>query len=112
MENRYLIITAADAARIAVALNGSSDPELRRLGERLGPDTGGDIQAMVSDLKKLPICAACSIEGQAQSCFSLDAQKVGRRLARLVGRADGTWPPNESANAGKVSEPAKKPAPQ
>jgi hypothetical protein len=87
---RHLVITAADAARLAAALAGATDPDLRRIGDRLAVDTGGDMREIAGLLKHLEVCAACNIEGQARSCNSLEAQRIGRRLSRLIDRAEVT----------------------
>lgn len=79
---KYLLITVDDARAIAPHL-----PE-GRLKQRLTKDTGGDFNDIVHRLKKLPTCMACDIEGQQHDCFSLVANKIGRRLKRLVTRAD------------------------
>lgn len=90
---KHLLITAADAARIASALQHATDTELRRIGDRLATDTGGDLEDIADNLKRLTLCAACVLEGQQAHCSALNAQKIGRRLTRLIGRAEGTWPP-------------------
>ena len=61
-----------------------------RLSERFDAETGGDLGEVVELLKGLPICAACDLEGQASSCQSVAAHKLGRRLRRLVERANET----------------------
>jgi hypothetical protein len=84
---RHLVIAATDAARIAAALRDAKDPDLRRIGDRLAADAGGDMREIADQLKALDICGACWVEGQSASCYSLQAQKLGRRLARLIERA-------------------------
>lgn len=55
--------------------------------ERLRTDTGGDLEEIASLLKKTEICPACLLESQERSCCSLETQKIGRRLSRLIERA-------------------------
>jgi hypothetical protein len=67
---RYLIITKADADKIAEALARSD--QLPEIAQRLADDTGANMQGIVDDLR-----------GSA----------IGRRLRRLLERARGERPP-------------------
>ena len=84
---RYLVITINDAHIIAAALLAEEAPEAKRIRARMSEDTGADLGEIVELLKGLDICAACNIEGQASSCQSITAHKLGRRLRRVVERA-------------------------
>jgi len=123
---RYLIITAEDAAEIYECLHGSShhSPAIDRLKDRLCPyggrqhDVGAPIDEIVQALKHQEICAACGIEGVSSSCNSIDAQKQGRRLGRLLeiargerrpwqqGDSEGVRPAGYSPVAGRMGEVA------
>ena len=78
---KYLLITTDDAQIIAKHL-----PE-GQLKERLETDAGGDFEEISEKLRKLDFCFACGIEGQEHDCESLVANKLGRRLRRLIWRA-------------------------
>lgn len=86
----YLLISVDDARVISRVLDGDDIQERVRfqmLQDRLEQDTGGDFEEIASLLKRQEICAACSIEGQANYCSSIETQKIGRRIARLIDRA-------------------------
>lgn len=85
----YLIISVDDARLIAESLPISYEPRLQAIRDRLCQDTGADIEEMASRLKQIPVCQACSIEGQKEHCEVVFAQKQGRRLWRLIERALG-----------------------
>lgn len=55
---------------------------------RADGDTGGDFLEIADALKRMEFCPACRIESQERSCAVIDAQKLGRRLKRLIDRAD------------------------
>lgn len=84
---KYLLISHEDAETLAKILESHRGADAKRLRERFKVDTGGDFEEIAMLLKKQEICAACNIEGQASHCMSLDAQKLGRRLQRLIDRA-------------------------
>jgi hypothetical protein len=100
---KYIIIPAEDATEIYECLHSSAyrSPTIERLKDRLCPyggrphDTGAPIDEIVQALKHQGICAACDIEGQARSCASINAQKHGRRLGRLLEIARGERRPWE-----------------
>jgi hypothetical protein len=96
MSKKYLIITTDDAALLWGALvsvpNALESATFGPLITRLRDDTGGDIQAIADDLKAMEVCAACNIEGQSQSCEVHGANRCGRRLDRLIKRANGIIP--------------------
>lgn len=83
-ETRYVVMTLDDAKR-AVATLPEGDP----VRERMAGETGADMADIVRQLRDMPLCAACRIEAQESGCNVLDAQKLGRRLRRLLERARG-----------------------
>lgn len=92
MEKRYVILELSDAKALASQARSlaeghasSVDPIL----ERIEAETGADIEDIVAQLKGLDFCHACVVEGQQQYCECLTAHKLGRRLSRLVDRANG-----------------------
>lgn len=80
----YLLLSVDDAREI---VQGSAIG-MRKILDRLKKDTGGDLITIATVLKNMPVCAACRMEGVACYCYSLDAQKIGRRLYRLIERAN------------------------
>lgn len=87
-----LAITRDDAMLLALALQELPDGVIpqadhERLLQRLALDEGGNMDEVAHALKHLDLCAACQIEGRASSCSSIEAQKLGRRLARWLARA-------------------------
>ncbi len=94
--SRHIIVTLDDAKIIARVLKasrlGPDSGAVVRIVQRFESEEGADLVDMVEVLKKVPICAACEGEGQAEYCSSLDAQKQGRRLRRLLDRAAGARP--------------------
>lgn len=62
--------------------------ETKPLLERIAQETGGDFIDIATQLKTPPICAACDFENQQHTCRSIGTQKLGRRLTRLIERAD------------------------
>lgn len=101
---RYVVITLSDAQTIATALRYLVDgnapaaeldrarANLTRIVERLRHETGANVQEVVDDLAALDFCSPCAIEGKERSCQILPAQKLGRRLRRLLERARGARP--------------------
>lgn len=85
---RHIVITLADAKRIADALRGNA--EMSAIVERFAVETGADMRELVHELTHLGKCQACIIEGQERDCVSIPAAKLGRRLRRLLDRADGS----------------------
>ena len=87
---KYMLIRVEDARWLTHAVDGCAGPgpsDNRDLVERLSSDEGGDFEAIVAQLKGAEPCAACSIEGQLAYCANLEMHKIGRRLDRLVERA-------------------------
>ena len=88
---RYIIITLDDAKVIAQYMRqfqpAPYEVTHKRILDRFDQETGADIEEIVGLLKGMETCAACNIEGQAASCCALEAQKLGRRLKRLLDRA-------------------------
>jgi len=62
--------------------------ELKLLLDRIEQETGGDFVGIATQLKKMPICGACDFECQGHTCQSLVTNKFGRRLSRLIERAN------------------------
>ncbi len=87
-DEKYLVISISDARLILEELHLSRNPALTNIISRLKQDTGANILDIATQLKKMEVCAACSIEGQERSCYSLLARKLGRRLYRLLLRAN------------------------
>jgi hypothetical protein len=86
---KYLLITVEQARWLAQAVDGCAvgqrhQPFMARLME----DTGGDFLEIALMMKHQDPCPACSIEGQLSSCANLETQQLGRRLQRLIDRAD------------------------
>lgn len=85
---RYMIITLPQAKALLDAVKSGWGEEFsaeraqyaRALLERIEHETGADIEEIVSDLKGLCTCEVCAIE----------AKRIGRRLNRLVERANTT----------------------
>lgn len=95
-DERYVIVRLSDAkilARCASAFALLLPADTRRTAQRLLDETGADMRDIVEQLRNMPFCAACRHEGQEHSCNALHTNRLGRRLRRLVERADGTWPP-------------------
>jgi len=88
-EKRYVILELSDAKALAASAVGALPDAIRAVVTRIESETGADIPDIVQRLKRLDFCPACVIEGQQRSCSCLAAQKLGRRLSRLVDRADG-----------------------
>lgn len=87
---KYIILSVADANTLAdlLALRQPSEGSyVATLVDRLRDDTGGDLEEIAADLKKLDYCRACVVEAQTRYCESLVAQRIGRRLSRLLARA-------------------------
>jgi hypothetical protein len=85
IEQRYVLLTVKDARSLAFAEDTEND---RRVAASVNADTGGDVQGIANMLKGIAVCPACSHEGMAGTCNAVDAQKLGRRLQRLIDRAD------------------------
>ena len=85
LDKKYVIMTIEDARALALSPETTADSII---ADSINADTGADLRELAEALKKIPICTACGHEGMAGSCNALDAQKLGRRLARLVERAD------------------------
>lgn len=94
---KYMIVSLPQAKALLDAVKNGWGEEFsaeraqyaRALLERIENETGADIEEIVSDLKGLNTCHACVVEGQESYCCSINAKKIGRRLNRLVERANG-----------------------
>lgn len=91
-ERRYIIVELSDAKALADAARANTGQRLDPVINRIDAETGGDIEEIVAEMKSLPICHACVVEGQEHSCWVPYAQKLGRRLRRLVERAGHVAP--------------------
>lgn len=85
---KYIIITLSDMKLILAEIGSSENIHLSRIKSRFESETGADILDIATLLKRTDVCAACSIEGQAHNCKSLISRKLGRRLYRLLLRAN------------------------
>lgn len=94
--SKYILISVEDARWLAGAVDGcagrgpwipGTTSDRRDIVGRLETEEGGDFEAIVAQLKGAEPCAACSIEGQLAYCANLEMHKIGRRLDRLVERA-------------------------
>lgn len=96
---RYMLLSVDDARWLAQAVDGcagrgpSTDYNSvtgrmngRDVVGRLEAEEGGDFEELVALLKKCAPCAAGVIEGIGCGA-SFEAQKIGRRLDRLLERA-------------------------
>ncbi len=100
---RYVLVTLEDAHLIAAALaqtgahrGGLRDEagednsgKLAAIYDRLVRENGADMHEIIDAFRTMPFCHACRVEGQEESCNVLAAQKLGRRLRRLLERARG-----------------------
>ena len=94
---RYVILALDDAKALALNASAAFDERVARVIARIEAETGADVEEIVDQLKGLDVCAACAIEGQERYCVCWQGNKLGRRLARLVDRA----------NAGRADDEAQ-----
>lgn len=80
--SKHILITLDDAKYIADFLPDGG------LKDRLLREQGADIVDIVDNLKSIGPCIAAVIEHQQHRCGWTKANKLGRRLGRLVERAD------------------------
>lgn len=87
---KYLLVSVEDARWLVQAASGfaGTGPDGRDVLGRMRTDEGGDVEKIVRDLKGMGVCAPCVVEGQASHCEVLEAQALGRRLDRLLERAE------------------------
>jgi hypothetical protein len=89
-ENKYIIMRLNDAKALASAsYSAECSHKIKKIIVRIQSESGADIEDIATRLKQLPICGACSIESQESSCNCLVARQLGRRLNRLIDRANG-----------------------
>ncbi|MBB3004334.1 hypothetical protein FHX57_006716 [Paraburkholderia tropica] len=98
-DRRYIIMELNDAKALALNASAGFDEQVARVIARIESEEGADIEDIVAQLKAIDACPACVIEGQQHSCCAWDANKLGRRLRRLVDRA------NDGANSGEDAQP-------
>lgn len=91
-DKRYVILELSDAKALALNASAGFDEQVARVIERIEAETGADIEDIVAQLKGLEVCGACEHESMERYCVCWDANKLGRRLSRLVGRANGIVP--------------------
>lgn len=97
---KYMLISVDDARWLAQAVDACAGKGPRGpwseatkaydtpdLVGRLRTDEGGDFEEIVRQLKGATPCAPCAIEGQLPHCANLEMHAIGRRLDRLVERA-------------------------
>ncbi|EON14855.1 hypothetical protein [Pandoraea sp. SD6-2] len=87
-EKRYIIMELEDAKQLALNASAGFDERVAQTMERIESETGADIEDIVEQLKAIEPCEACVIESQQQYCVCWHANKLGRRLRRLVERAN------------------------
>lgn len=87
MVKKYIILNLDDMKTILQYLQ--TNDKTKNIINRFKNEDGGNIQEIANLLKKLDTCHACQVEGQERNCESLIARKIGRRLNRLIFRADG-----------------------
>jgi hypothetical protein len=85
---RYMILTVDDAKTLA-RLAFVQGARVEALVDRVNKDEGAPIQEIVDDLKGLGPCVACAHESMERYCVSIEAQRCGRRLRRLLEIARG-----------------------
>lgn len=92
MTQQYIIVRLEDAkllARIAVLSEGVAAPELKALTDRIAAEEGANIGEIAYLMKHQGTCPACNIEMQQHSCCNIETKALGRRLSRLIDRAEG-----------------------
>lgn len=90
MEQRKYLLLSMDDVRALLPLLDHVDGQhpAYQVVDRLRRDTGGDFISIAQKLKRVRACPACIVEGQEQSCNYWPINKQGRRLMRLIERAD------------------------
>jgi hypothetical protein len=78
----------SEAKALAQAARGNANKEVASIISRINEETGGDIQEISDMLKATETCHACVVEGQEHTCESIGTKKLGRRLMRLIERAN------------------------
>ncbi|MEX3764499.1 hypothetical protein [Paraburkholderia phenoliruptrix] len=86
---RYIIMELDDAKQLALNASAGFDERVARTIDRINAETGADMEDIVAQLKGIDTCHACLVEGQEAYCVCWEANKLGRRLSRLVDRANG-----------------------
>lgn len=87
-EKRYVIMELEDAKALASNASAGFDDRVQRVIDRIEAETGADIEDIVAQLKGIEPCHACVVESQERYCVCWGANKLGRRLSRLVDRAN------------------------
>ncbi len=91
---KYILLRVEDAHALADRIiNGEPRANAKALALNILSDTGGDLREIADSLKDQEICGACAHENMERYCRSLGAQKTGRRLLRLIERADARMVP-------------------
>lgn len=91
---RYILVELSQAKDLLTVVrygdqaSPEQDESAQALLTRIENEIGADLVGIAAELKGMKICHACAIEGQEQYCKSLLAKKMGRRLFRLIKRAD------------------------
>jgi hypothetical protein len=108
-EIQYVIVRLDDVQALLKHSNPLvTDPALTIVIDRLKKETGGDIQNIVDELKATHICGACVIQSQEQNCSSLYTNHLGRRLSRLLDRANTGRPEEMQTARNKRKQELKK----
>ncbi len=91
-DRRYVILELSDAKALALNASAGFDEQVARVIDRIEAETGADVEDIVRQLKALEVCCACEGESMEKTCVCWSANKLGRRLSRLVDRANGIVP--------------------
>jgi hypothetical protein len=83
-ESKKYVILALDDAKVLAQTSSCG----LSVVDRLRVETGADIEEIAALLKALTTCLACEVEGQETYCVCWQAHKLGRRLSRLIDRAN------------------------
>lgn len=99
-ERRYIVMTLDDAQEVARSISWLGALKSRsaaKFVERMRHETGADMEEIVRALAQSEPCPASKFESQC--CRpSVDSQKLGRRLRRLLERARGERGPGPAAD--------------
>lgn len=85
---RYVILELSDAKALALNASAGFDERVARVLGRLEAETGSDVEDIVAQLKALEPCGACVHESMERYCVCWRGNRLGRRIARLVDRAN------------------------
>jgi len=90
---KYVIVRLDDIHGLLKLCNTRTDSaHMKSVIDRLKNETGGDIQNVVDEMKATGICHVCMTECQEHNCTSIYTNHLGRRLSRLLDRANTARP--------------------